>query len=112
MFPEFIYFKSTSYNIKNLIKKCRENKNNNKINLNYYWDRYKYEQNKNKFISDKKNIYYNNLKIIINYFLNNSEYKNEQKFTKYIMPFFILYSSLENFNYKDYNVNKSWILLF
>ena len=107
LFPEFIYFKSTSYNIKDLIKKCSENKNNNKINLNYYWDRYKYEQNKNKFISDKKNIYYNNLKIIINYFLNNSEYKNEQKFTKYIMPFLInhgyFYFELNKYFFNNYN---------
>ena len=75
LFPELIFFKSKSFDINDSIKKYRENKKN-------------HNQNNIKLI-DKENIYYNNLKVVIDYFLTNSEYKNEQKFQKYIIPFLI-----------------------
>jgi len=99
IYPELIYFKTKIFNKKDYIGKLRIYKSLNLLDRN---KNYKKKEEKITTVFSNRNIYYENLKKIINYILYHAEYNNINDFGKYIIPFLFnhgyFYYRNESFN--------------
>ena len=111
LFPEFIFFKSNSFDIENYIEDLRKKNTCLKL-LNFKEERKNKKEIQKFIIYPNRDKYYTKMGNIINYLIENSEFEDKIKFTQNIIPFLINHGYFYYEDNNNFTDNKVKIKLF